>query len=98
MHSPPGHKDFLIAVSKTLNTIYPKVRQSSVLQILLNKRDKHSNLRINKDIIITKADKGDTTVIMNTTHLLNLAHKHLSDEDTYLLLNTRPNIKGNGEI
>ena len=47
-------------------------------------------LKKNKNIIITKADKGDTTVIMDTSHLIELAHKHLSDVNAYQLLKNDP--------
>ena len=50
-------------------------------------------LKKNKNIIITKADKGDTTVIMDTSHLIELAHKHLSDVNTYQLLKNEPTPK-----
>ena len=48
------------------------------------------SLKRNKDIIITKADKGDTTVVMNTSCLIALAHKHLADQSTYQLLKEDP--------
>ena len=34
----------------------------------------------NTDLVISKADKGDATVVMNVTHYLELAYKHLGDE------------------
>ena len=48
------------------------------------------HLKKNKKIIVTKADKGDTTVIMDSSHLVELAHKHLNDETTYQLLKYDP--------
>ena len=44
-------------------------------------------LRKNESPIITKADKGDTTctVVMDTSHLAELAHKHLSDVNIYCI-------------
>ena len=47
-------------------------------------------LKKNENIIITKADKGDTTVIMDASHLIELAHEHLSDINTYQLLKNDP--------
>ena len=47
-------------------------------------------LKKNKDIIISKADKGDTIVIMNISQLVELAHEHLSDSNTYQLLTHDP--------
>ena len=48
------------------------------------------SLNNNKDVSITKADKGDTTVIMSTNHLVQLAHTHLSDQKTCMLLTHDP--------
>ena len=45
---------------------------------------------MHKDIIITKANKGDTIVVMNTSHYVELAHQHLSDLNTYQLLTEDP--------
>ena len=39
---------------------------------------------------ICKADKGDSTVVMSTKHYLELAYKHLSDENTHQLLEFIP--------
>ena len=47
-------------------------------------------LKRNENIAITKADKGDPTVIMDVSHLVELAHKHLSDVNTYQLLKNDP--------
>ena len=47
-------------------------------------------LKKNKDIIITKIDKGDTTVVMDTSHHVELAQQHLSDPNTYQLLTEDP--------
>ena len=44
----------------------------------------------NQDLVISKADKGDTTVIMSTAQYLELACKHLYDSNTYRLLNSDP--------
>ena len=41
------------------------------------------SLKKNKEIITSKADNRDTTVIMATSHYLELASKHLGDKDTY---------------
>ena len=38
-------------------------------------------------------DKGDTIVIMDTSHLAELAHKYLSDVNTYRLLKNDPTPK-----
>ena len=45
---------------------------------------------MNDSILVTNADKGDTTVIMDTSSLIGLAHKHLSDKNTYRLLKHDP--------
>ena len=44
----------------------------------------------NKSLVVSKADKGDTTVIMNSLQYLDLAYKHLSDKETYQLLSEDP--------
>ena len=44
----------------------------------------------NHNVVISKPDKGDTTVVMNTEHYLDLSRKHLSDKNTYQLLETDP--------
>ena len=43
-----------------------------------------------KDVVVSKADKGDVTVIMPTSQYLELAYRHLSDESTYQLLRVDP--------
>ena len=40
----------------------------------------------NQNFGISTADKGDITVIMNTSQYLDLAYKHLGDKSTYQLL------------
>ena len=49
-----------------------------------------SNLKKNKCIIITKADKGDTVVVMDTTQYTGLAYGHLNDPQTYTRLTGDP--------
>lgn len=44
--------------------------------------------RSNEDVVISKADKGDSTVIMATEHYAQLARTHLNEKDTYKLLKT----------
>ena len=44
----------------------------------------------NPDLIISKADKGDSTVVMSTEQYLELACKHLYDSNTYQLLRSDP--------
>ena len=39
-----------------------------------------------EDLVISKADKGDATVVMSTPQYLEMAYKHLSDRSTYKLL------------
>ena len=47
-------------------------------------------LRKNENIVITKTDKGDATIIINTSHLISLVYKHLADQKTYQLLEIDP--------
>ena len=42
----------------------------------------------NRDLVISKADKGDATVVMDVSHYLELAYKHLGDATTYQVLST----------
>ena len=44
----------------------------------------------NRDLVISKADKGDVTVVMTTSQYLELAYKHLGDRDTYQVLRVDP--------
>ena len=39
-----------------------------------------------EDLVVSKADKGDATVVMSTPQYLEMAYKHLSDRSTYKLL------------
>ena len=48
------------------------------------------SLKQDKSIIIAKADKGDTIVIMDSDHYFGLAHKHLADRSTYEVLESDP--------
>ena len=48
------------------------------------------SLKEDPNIIIAKADKGDSVVIMDSEHYHGLAAKHLADSQTYELLKTDP--------
>ena len=48
------------------------------------------DLMKNPNLVISKADKGDATVIMSTTQYVELACKHLYDGNTYRLLKPDP--------
>ena len=50
-------------------------------------------LQKNNDIHITKADKGDTVVVMTTSQYVHFAIKHLEDPTTYSLLTDDPTDK-----
>ena len=47
-------------------------------------------LKKNDNVIISKANKGDSVVILPTTKYVELAHKHLNDRETYQLLSEDP--------
>lgn len=49
-----------------------------------------ANLRKDESDVVSKADKGDAKVVMDTTHYTQLAWTHLSDENTYHLLESNP--------
>ena len=40
--------------------------------------------------MISKANKGDVTVVLTTSKYLELAYKHLGDKDIYQLLKVDP--------
>ena len=48
------------------------------------------SLREDPNIIIAKANKGDTAVIMDSAHYHSLASKHLGDSSTYEILEVDP--------
>ena len=48
------------------------------------------NLRQSKDLHITKADKGDTVVVMTTAQYVSFAHKQLGDTSIYIPLLSDP--------
>ena len=66
--------------------------QSPVPNLTRNERRAIRSLK-NKDICITRADKGDITVIMCNNQLVQLAHVHLSDKKTYTLLIQDPTME-----
>ena len=47
-------------------------------------------LKEDSTIVIAKADKGDTVVVLDSAHYFDLAAKHLADARTYQLLETDP--------
>ena len=53
-------------------------------------REALKSLKNNENIVITKADKGDTVVIMDTSQYASLAYGHLNDPHTYTRLTDDP--------
>ena len=47
----------------------------------------------NQKLLTSKADKGDTTVVMSTKQYLTMAFKHFNDPDTYQLLESDPTLE-----
>lgn len=43
-----------------------------------------------ENLVISKADKGDVAVVLSTSAYLELAYEHLSDRQTYKLLQNNP--------
>ena len=43
-------------------------------------------LRENRETVVSKADKGDVCIIMDTKHYTDLAWTHLGDKNTYCRL------------
>ena len=68
--------------------IYKSEPMDLVYNVSKKEREALRALRANENISITKADKGGTTVILNTSHLKSLVHEHLADRKTYQLLET----------
>ena len=62
----------------------------SKLNFLQRLRKALTSLREDPNIVIAKADKGDTVVVMDSAHYYDLAGKHLADVGTYKLLETDP--------
>ena len=48
------------------------------------------SLKEDPNIVIAKADKGDTVVVLNSEHYYGLGVKHLADSQTYECLETDP--------
>ena len=68
----------------SIEVVPPKVNFSQRLRKAL------TSLKEDSTIIIAKADKGDTVVVLDSTHYYDLATKHLADDGTYELLETDP--------
>ena len=49
-----------------------------------------SKLTKNKEIVVTKADKEDTVVVLDIKQYTELAYRHLNDADTYEKLTKNP--------
>lgn len=47
-------------------------------------------LRKDKSLIVSKADKGDVVVVLSTSAYIELVHQHLNDRETYKLLQHDP--------
>ena len=60
------------------------------LNMTYSERCAHRSFVRNKRIMISKADKGDTTVIMATSQYLYLAYKQLNDKEMYQRLSRDP--------
>ena len=88
---PPASAQVLSSVCSGIEENLARVRVlSSESNLPLHLRKALSNLKGNRDLVISKADKGDAVVLMDTSHYVDLAWKHLSDQDTYSLLAKDP--------
>ena len=79
-------------MAKTFSCIKREILKIEVVPPRLNfpqrLRIALTSLREDLNIIIVKADKGDTVVVLNSAHYYSLAAKHLADNRTYELLET----------
>jgi len=83
---PPSEADLIRG--KVVSTIQNKKRQRSVL----TKKEHLALQQLQKDpsIIITKADKGNITTVLDKEWYDNKINKMLDDEETYTRLKTNP--------
>lgn len=81
-------------MAKVLRDIKSKIYSVEVVPPKQNfpQRLKNALLSLKEDptIVIAKADKGDTVVVLDALHYYDLAAKHLADNGTYELLETDP--------
>ena len=84
-------------MKNTLNSIKCNSSTCTILHLNLNlpnvEKSALQNLIKDENLIIAKADKGDSVVLLPTTEYLKLAYEHLNDRKTYILLQKDPNLK-----
>ena len=80
---PKNRKNWSIVALNPWNLTCPNVEIVQPLPNLTRaERVPLQRLKKNENIIVTMADKGDTKVIMDPSHLVELAHKHLSNRNS----------------
>ena len=81
-------------MAKTLHNIKKEIHDIQVVPPKLNCPQRLRNalisLKEDPEIVIAKADKGDTVVVLDSAHYYSLAARHLADTKTYELLETDP--------
>ena len=77
----PAVRTFVSNVNKSLSELNLKNRESHNLS--KNERESLAKLKLNKSIVIKKADKGSSIVVMNRSDYIKEAEKQLSDKKFY---------------
>ena len=84
----PNVLTFIDAVNKDIENTKPGKQPKD--NISNSERIALRNLKMRKDIVITKADKGGAVVIWDTTDYLKEAYSQLDDKKTYSKLDEDP--------
>ena len=76
-------RDYIKRTKKIIRVCRPTVPKENLDN---DERQALAMLRNQEDLYITKADKGDTVVIMTTAQYCKMAFEHLDDDSTYTQL------------
>ena len=91
---PNRVKRIMLDTMESLNDALSKCEDVPVLPNLSKVESKALRQLVeDKDLVVTKADKGDSVVVLPTSRYLALAHEHLSDNKTYKFLRGGPNAR-----
>ena len=91
-------KTFLEALEKDVNEVQPLTNNVTRCNLSKNERLSLERLKKMDDIIITKADKGGATVILDIEDYIKEAERQLHDTDTYETLEGDPTLMYNDII
>ena len=77
-------------MKNTLNNIKHDLSTCNIVHLNPNlsnaEKDSLQKLMKDEDLIIAKADKGNSVVLILTTKYLEITHEHVNDNKTYRLL------------